>query len=61
MALASVAVDWNDDQREGLPKRLPELFTLGAEQGWRVLQNLLSVFLWRKAWSSPKAFFSAIL
>jgi ATP-dependent helicase YprA (DUF1998 family) len=54
MALASVAVDWNDDQREELPKRVPEFFRLGTEQGWRVLQNLLCVFLRRKALIFPE-------
>jgi hypothetical protein len=54
LALASAAVDWNSDQRDELPKRLPGLFGLGADQGWRVLQSLLGIFLRRKALILPE-------
>ena len=54
LALASVAVDWNSDQRDELPKRLPGFFGLGADQGWRVLQSLLGIFLRRKALILPE-------
>lgn len=37
MALASVCVDWNDEQRECLPERLPKIFENGAEPGFAVL------------------------
>ncbi len=57
LALACVAVDWNGDQRAELPKRIPELFCFGTDQGWRVLQNLLGIFLRRKALILPEGIF----
>ncbi len=53
LALASVHVDWNDEQREQLPRRLPALFNNGAELGFAVLQTLLQVVLRRKALALP--------
>jgi hypothetical protein len=53
LALTSVHVDWNDEQREQLPGRLPALFNNGAELGFAVLQTLLQVVLRRKALALP--------
>lgn len=53
LALASVHLDWNDEQREQLPRRLPTLFNKGAELGFSVLQTLLQVVLRRKALALP--------
>jgi len=54
LGLAYAAADWNGDQREGLPKRLPELFSNNPEEGWRVLQALVSIILRRRAIIFPE-------
>jgi ATP-dependent helicase YprA (DUF1998 family) len=52
LGLASVEVDLNEFQQEELKKSLPELFATGKD-GHSIIQNLLSVVLYRKALSLP--------
>ncbi len=54
LALASMFVDWNGEQREELPKRLGVLFSDGEDRGWNVLQSLLGIVLRRKALVLPE-------
>jgi hypothetical protein len=53
LSLAWTQVEWNDEQRQECPSRLPEVFSEGEELGWLVLQNLLQVVLRRRAVDLP--------
>jgi hypothetical protein len=49
LAIASCNYDWNGEQRHELPRRLPTVFRDGEEWGFAALQNLVQIFLRRKA------------
>ena len=51
--VAAIKFDFNDDERETIPGRLPKLFDGGQKRGWAVLHALLEVFLLRKAIALP--------
>ena len=51
--VAAIKFDFNDEERETIPGRLPELFDGDQERGWAVLHALLEVFLLRKAIALP--------
>ena len=54
LGLACVAADWNGDQREGLPQRLPELFSYGVDSAWNALQALINIVVRRRAIIFPE-------
>lgn len=53
LGIASVVYDWNEEQRAAFPERLPKLFARGERQAFAILQNLINVFLWRRALVLP--------
>jgi hypothetical protein len=51
--IASMKFDFNEEERETVPSRLPELFEGGEDRGWATLHALLEVFMLRKAIAFP--------
>lgn len=51
--IASLSFDFNEEEREMLPKVIPEIFSGGSSSGWDALQALLNVFFLRKAIALP--------
>jgi superfamily II DNA/RNA helicase len=51
--VAAIKFDFNEEERKTIPKRVPELFKGGEDQGWAILHALLGVFLLRKAIALP--------
>lgn len=51
--IAAVRFDFNAEERETVPNRVPELFEGGKDRGWEILHALLEVFLLRKAIALP--------
>ncbi len=51
--VASLSFDFNEEEREDIPKAIPEIFKYGEKIGWEALQALLEVFLLRKAIALP--------
>lgn len=54
LGLASVSVDFSDDEKAALKAKLPKVFENGTEQGFDLIQHLLSVFLHRKVLIFPE-------
>ena len=52
--IAAIRFDFNEDEKETLPKVLPEFFTENPVKGWQVLHALLELFLLRKAIEFPE-------
>jgi len=51
--IAALSFDFNEEEREKLPKVIPEIFRGEASAGWDALHALLNVFLLRKAIALP--------
>lgn len=51
--IAALLFDFNEEEREKLPKTIPEIFRGEASAGWDALHALLNVFLLRKAIALP--------
>ncbi len=51
--IAAITFDFNDEERESIPGRLPEIFEKGEVRGWSIIHALLEVFLIRKAITLP--------
>ncbi|MBM4088172.1 MAG: DEAD/DEAH box helicase, partial [Planctomycetes bacterium] len=51
--IAAIKFDFNEEERETIPQRLPELFEGNAAKGWAVLHALLEVYLFRKTIAFP--------
>lgn len=51
--VATINFDFNEEERETIPKRVPELFEADENRGWAILHALLEVFLFRKAIALP--------
>ena len=51
--IAALSFEFNEEEREKLPKAIPEIFGDEASAGWDALHALLNVFLLRKAIALP--------
>ena len=51
--VAAIRFDFNEEERETIPEKLPEFFAEDSQKGWQVLHALLEIFLLRKAIEFP--------
>jgi hypothetical protein len=54
LGLASVAVDFSEEEKDALRAKLPNLFGGSANEGFGLIQHLLSIFQHRKAITFPE-------
>jgi hypothetical protein len=54
LGLASVSVDFSDDEKDALKARLPRFFEADHNQGFDLIQHLLSIYLHRKVIMFPE-------
>lgn len=53
MGIAFLVTDFNDEEKESIPKAIPELFENGPERGWQAILALVNVFVQRMAVGFP--------
>lgn len=53
-AIAGLEFDFNYDEQQSIPERVPQLFSNGLESGWHCIRALLEIFVVRKAIAFPE-------